>query len=96
MTAHLGTNGQHWISPEPTQSVLNTAAPPNWKWPNCQNSTSGFSSDRDGLYSPRSRHPGGVNAALGDGSIRFISETIDFNTFQWLGARADGKAIQLD
>ena len=93
---HLGTNGSQWISPEPTQSVLNTAAPPNWKWPNCQNNSSGFSSDRDGLFSPRSRHPGGVNAALGDGSIRFISETIDFNTFQWLGARADAKSIQLD
>lgn len=29
------------------------------------------------FYSARSRHPGGVNASLMDGSVRFISETID-------------------
>ncbi|MDR2439618.1 MAG: DUF1559 domain-containing protein, partial [Planctomycetaceae bacterium] len=27
-----------------------------------------------------SYHPGGVNAVLGDGSVRFVSETIDMGT----------------
>ena len=39
----------------------------------------------------RSSHPGGTNFALGDGSACFLSETIDFATYQYLGAKADGK-----
>ncbi|NLS91984.1 MAG: DUF1559 domain-containing protein [Planctomycetaceae bacterium] len=34
-------------------------------------------SDGSGGTGARSRHPGGVNCALGDGSVRFVSETID-------------------
>ena len=89
------TNGQHWISPEPTQTALNTIAPPNWQYPNCQTSGSGFAADRDGAYPPRSRHPGGVNGVLGDGSVRFFSETIDLPTWQYIGGRDDGKAITI-
>ena len=33
----------------------------------------------------RSRHPGGVNAALCDGSVRFIGSTINLDTWRWLG-----------
>lgn len=31
----------------------------------------------DGIYEPMSRHTGGVNAVFGDGSVRFIGETVD-------------------
>ena len=33
----------------------------------------------------RGRHPGGVNAALCDGSVRFIANTIRLDTWRWLG-----------
>ncbi len=33
----------------------------------------------------RSRHPGGVNAALCDGSVRFVGSTINLDTWRWLG-----------
>ncbi len=94
-TDHNGNNGQHWISGLPTQTGVNTVAPPNWKYPNCQNSSSGFASDRDGVYAPRSRHPGGVLVVAGDGSARFITETIDLATWQNFGGREDGNPIQL-
>jgi prepilin-type N-terminal cleavage/methylation domain-containing protein len=34
----------------------------------------------------RSYHSGGVNVAIGDGSVRFISETINLSTWQALGS----------
>jgi prepilin-type N-terminal cleavage/methylation domain-containing protein/prepilin-type processing-associated H-X9-DG protein len=40
-----------------------------------------------------SEHPGGVNVALGDGSVRFLSETIDASVYQRLGNRADGELM---
>jgi len=40
-----------------------------------------------------SYHPGGINVALGDGSVRFISDNIDPATFRQLGNRSDGKLL---
>src|SRR6185503_16026470 len=39
----------------------------------------------------RSHHPGGVNAQLGDGSIRFISNSIDVVAYRGLGTRSGGE-----
>lgn len=38
-----------------------------------------------------SYHPGGVNTAFGDGSVRFISETIGPVPFHQMGHRSDGQ-----
>ncbi|MEO8493523.1 MAG: DUF1559 domain-containing protein [Planctomycetota bacterium] len=40
-----------------------------------------------------SGHPGGVHAGLVDGSVQFISNTIDMNTLTFLCVRNDGKPI---
>jgi prepilin-type N-terminal cleavage/methylation domain-containing protein/prepilin-type processing-associated H-X9-DG protein len=40
-----------------------------------------------------SYHPGGANFALGDGSVRFLSETIEPGLYQQLANRADGKLM---
>ena len=39
----------------------------------------------------RSRHPGGVNVAMVDGSVRFVSQTIDVETWRALGSRNGGE-----
>ena len=41
----------------------------------------------------RSRHPGGVNVGLGDGSGRFVSDDVDSDTWLALGSIADGLVI---
>ena len=41
-----------------------------------------------------SSHPGGVNVAFADGSIRFIPESIDEDILHQLGHRADGKLLK--
>ncbi len=41
----------------------------------------------------RSLHPGGVQALLGDGSVRFVSDSIHAQTWQWLGTPQDGNVL---
>ena len=43
-----------------------------------------------------SHHPGGANFALGDGSVRFLSETIEPAVLQQLAHRAAGKLLMGD
>jgi len=42
---------------------------------------------------PSSRHPGGVNLLLCDGSVRYVGETIDLKPWRALGTRAGCEAI---
>lgn len=44
----------------------------------------------------RSNHTGGVNAVLGDGSVRFVPNTITPATWSALGTRADGDLPGVD
>jgi prepilin-type N-terminal cleavage/methylation domain-containing protein/prepilin-type processing-associated H-X9-DG protein len=41
----------------------------------------------------KSNHTGGANFVFGDGSVHFIDQTIDMQTYQWLGCRNDGRSI---
>src|SRR5262249_24439739 len=45
---------------------------------------------------PSSNHSGGVNAAMGDGSVRFIKNTITLAVWRALGTTRGGEAIQDD
>ena len=40
-----------------------------------------------------SSHTGGFNALLADGSVHFLSQTIDMKTYQHLGCRNDGQVL---
>ena len=42
----------------------------------------------------KSRHPGGANFLFADGSIHFLPEDINHDTYQLLGCRNDGKHIE--
>lgn len=44
-------------------------------------------------YGFKSMHVGGAQFALADGSVRFISESVDHVMFQSVGARADGNVL---
>lgn len=61
-----------------------------------------FNSSREGktinqltyaAVTSRSYHPGGVNAGLADGSVRFIAETIELATWRGLTTRAGGEVL---
>ncbi|MFO1045374.1 MAG: DUF1559 domain-containing protein [Planctomycetaceae bacterium] len=42
---------------------------------------------------PFSQHVGGCHMLMGDGTVRFVSENIDFNTVRRLMSRADGEVV---
>ena len=41
----------------------------------------------------KSTHKGGVHFVMGDGAVRFVNQNVDYQTYQYLGGRADGKTI---
>lgn len=47
-------------------------------------------------FAARSRHPGGVNVGLGDGSVRFCPNQIDLGTWQAAASINGGETIQAD
>ncbi|MDY3560546.1 DUF1559 domain-containing protein [Gemmata sp. JC673] len=40
-----------------------------------------------------SKHTGGVNVALGDGSVRFVSNSVDITTWRGLGTASNGEVL---
>ena len=47
----------------------------------------------NGIFAARSYHTGGVHTMLCDGSVRFISENTDLNTWRALGTRAGSEVL---
>ena len=87
-----GHIGRAWISGF-------TPTAPTYLHVNTPNTLTGhFSSTRtegDFVIAPSSRHPGGVNAVMVDGSIHFVRDSIDQQVWWTLGARDDGRISNL-
>jgi len=74
--------------------MLNVTAPPNWKYPNVAGGLGANTCDFNAqINPPRSMHGGGVNVVLADGGVVFVNDNIDVKTFQMLGHRSDGGAV---
>ncbi|WP_165070180.1 DUF1559 domain-containing protein [Paludisphaera rhizosphaerae] len=58
--------------------------------PNGQSSTSGL------ITTARSKHPGGVNTAMADGSVRFFKNSISLQTWRALSTSKGGEVISAD
>jgi prepilin-type N-terminal cleavage/methylation domain-containing protein/prepilin-type processing-associated H-X9-DG protein len=58
----------------------------------CANGTGGGTD----MAASRSRHPGGVNALMGDGSVRFAKSSINVSVWRALGSIAGGEVISAD
>lgn len=45
---------------------------------------------------PQSQHPGGINVAMGDGSVHFVSGSIQTSTWETLNDPRDGNLVPVD
>jgi prepilin-type N-terminal cleavage/methylation domain-containing protein len=83
-----------WMNGDLGQNIFNTLNTPNAQRPDCLVSCSGcWAATAQMVKTSRSRHIGGVHSLLGDGSVRFISDNLDLNTWQRLGGIRDGATI---
>lgn len=73
-----------------TKCASNPAVFPQWP---CAEATGYTDGERPVNTSARSWHPGGVVAGLCDGSVRFISESIDLTTWRALSTMDGGETL---
>lgn len=48
------------------------------------------------LHTSRSKHPGGVNSGMCDGSVRFVNSTISLDVWQAMGTAAEGETVEIE
>jgi prepilin-type N-terminal cleavage/methylation domain-containing protein len=77
----------YWSSPFPLATVFTTKGPFN---PQAMNG------DSLRLATFRSSHPSGVNMANADGSVRFVTDSIDHNLLDAAATREGGEAVVLE
>jgi prepilin-type N-terminal cleavage/methylation domain-containing protein/prepilin-type processing-associated H-X9-DG protein len=91
--------GITWATGAMGYTLFNTIIPPNGggtiPWAACRNGCCAQSQHAD-YNNAASKHPGGVNILMADGSARFIKNSISWLTWWSLGTRANGETMSSD
>lgn len=82
--------GAKWILGNYGNTLYNHCYPPNAVSWDCMDQR-----QQKSRMTARSRHPGGVTVLLCDGSVRFVSQTIDLAAWRALATRAGGESALL-
>jgi len=88
--------GENWAHGCNDMTLFNTIVTPNDKndaWVNCSANSSGALST---ISNSDSWHPGGINAMMTDGSVKFIKDSINQRTWWALGTKSNGEVISSD
>ncbi len=83
--------GFMWASGEARCVSFNTYYTPNAKNFDCVANDPAATYIAVGFRAARSRHTGGVNAMMGDGSVRFIRDGVDLTIWRQAATRAGGE-----
>ena len=76
-----------WADGNYVNGLFNAYYAPNDARPDC------IRHSNPGFKAARSRHTGGVNVTMGDGSVRFVSDSIALPTWRALGSRDGGEVV---
>ena len=77
-----------WLSGSPTYTTFGAFLPPNAQQATCNYMNYGF-------YAARSYHASGVNALFADGSVHYVSDTVDLDAWRAAATVAGGETNQL-
>jgi prepilin-type N-terminal cleavage/methylation domain-containing protein/prepilin-type processing-associated H-X9-DG protein len=95
-----GIRGQYWYLGYPAYvnyNFYNHAGPPNSR--SCNTGVlagNTWGMDYWGTNPPSSYHPGGVNIGFGDGSVRFVKDTVGQQAWWGIASRNGGETISAD
>lgn len=94
--------GNRWIYGAPNHTMYSHHRPPNHPDPDCRGGNP-FGDSNNTLWdllsldtAARSLHPGGVNVAMADGSVRFARNSVAISVWQFLGTRAGAEVVSAD
>jgi prepilin-type N-terminal cleavage/methylation domain-containing protein/prepilin-type processing-associated H-X9-DG protein len=92
--------GYRWQTGSPGLSLMNIIITPNstrFTLSACRmDCSAGCGTDFGHLFVPSSSHPGGVNVLFGDGSVRFIKDSVSQAIWMSLGSRNGGEVLSSD
>ena len=92
--------GQVWAQGERGWTLFNTIVPPNSKdypWHSCRlGGCLECAPEGSAFVNASSNHPGGANFAFGDGSVKFIKDSINMVVYESLGTRNGGEVVSAD
>ena len=93
-------HGFRWGVGDPGDSLFQTLVPPSsmtYQWADCRmDCGASCGAVYTGYHNATSNHPGGVNTAMADGSVKFIKSSINMQTWWALGTRAGGEVLSSD
>ena len=87
------SQGAYWFDGHAETGLYNHVMPPN-TW-GCDDADNSWVNDA-AASTASSHHSGGVNLLMGDGSVRFIKQSISNTTWWALGTRNGGEVITAD
>jgi prepilin-type N-terminal cleavage/methylation domain-containing protein/prepilin-type processing-associated H-X9-DG protein len=98
-SGNSSTNGSYWVLAYPWNYVenrYNHVGGPNSLSCYASNSFGNVWGSAQDSLPPTSNHSGGVNVCMGDGSVRFIKDSVSLNTFWAVGTRDGGEVVSAD
>ncbi len=84
--------GGAWYTGHTSCTGYTHVMPPNGL--SCEFDNNGF--QPDGALTAGSRHSGGANVMMMDGSVRFVKSTVNYITWQAIGSMAGGEVVSAD
>ena len=91
--------GNRWLLGNSGYTLFNTVVPPNSKqypWANCRVDCNNCGPDSSNFMNAQSNHPGGVNVLMGDGSVRFIKDSIQQIIWMRIGTAGANDTVSAD